>query len=60
MNEKLDKAIAYLRSREKYIADVKNKFHPTNAASTNVAETIRQYRIDVEQQPKVKLVGKKK
>lgn len=60
MNEKLEAAIAYLRSRGKYICDTKNRFKPTDAANTNVEETMRQYRIDVERQPAVKLVGKRR
>lgn len=57
---KLDAAIAYLRSRKKYLADVGCKFVPTKPVTTDVAETIRKYRVDVEQQPAVKLVGKRK
>lgn len=38
------KAIQYLRSRGKYIADHGCTFKPTNAASTNVAETWAAYR----------------
>ena len=41
MNEKLEAAIAYLRSRKKYIADVGCKFAPTKPVTTDVAETIR-------------------
>jgi hypothetical protein len=36
-------AIAYLRSRNKYLLDG-CKWVPTNAASTNVAATMQQYR----------------
>lgn len=58
-NEKLEAAIAYLRSRNKYIIDLGCKFKPTDAANTDIAETVRQYRLDVEKQPAVKLVKKK-
>jgi hypothetical protein len=57
---KLDEAIAYLRSRDRYIIDPGCKFIPTNAAQTDVAETIRKYRQEVEQVPSVQLVKKKK
>lgn len=56
---KLEAAIAYLRSRNKYIMDREHKFTPTRAVMTDVAETIRQYRLEVEKQPAVKLVKKK-
>jgi len=36
-------AIAYLRSRKKYLLD-RCEWVPTNAASTNVAATMAQYR----------------
>ena len=59
--DKLNEAVAYLRSRKKYIVDPGCKFIPTNAAHTDVAETIRKYRMEVEQVPSVQLVkGKKK
>lgn len=58
-NTKLEAAIAYLRSRNKYIMDRKCKFTPTRAVMTDVAETIRHYRLEVEKQPAVKLVKKK-
>ena len=59
--DKLDEAIAYLRSRNKYILDPGCKFVPTNAAHTDVAETVRLYRMEVEKIEPVRLVkGKKK
>lgn len=60
MNAKLDAAIAYLRERRKYVTDLNCKFVPTDAANTDIAETVRQYRLEVEKQPAVKLVGRKK
>ena len=61
MNEKIEDAITYLRSRGKYIVDVGCKFIPTKPVLTDVAETIRRYRQEVEQVPSVQLVkGKKK
>ena len=59
--DKRDVAIAYLRSRNKYILDPGCKFVPTNAAHTDVAETVRLYRMEVEKIEPVRLVkGKKK
>lgn len=58
--EKLDAAIAYLRSRKKYIVDCGCKFVPTNASHTNVAETVRRYRMEVEKMEPVILVKKGK
>jgi len=59
--DKRDEAIAYLRSRKKYIIDPGCKFVPTNAAHTDVAETVRLYRMEVEKIEPVRLVkGKKK
>ena len=59
--DKLEAAIAYLRGRKKYIVDSGCKFIPTNAAHTDVAETIRKYRQEVENVAPVQLVkGKKK
>lgn len=58
MNAKLDAAVAYLRGRKKYVIDVGCKFVPTDSANTDIAETVRQYRLDVEKQPAVKLVKK--
>jgi hypothetical protein len=37
---KLNEAIEYLRSKNKYILDPKCKFKPTSSAHTNVRETI--------------------
>lgn len=58
-NTKLEAAIAYLRSRNRYIMDRKCAFTPTRAVMTDITETIRQYRLEVEKQPAVKLVKKK-
>ena len=59
--DKLEAAIAYLRGRKKYIVDSGCKFVPTSAAHTDVAETIRKYRMEVENVAPVQLVkGKKK
>jgi len=58
--DKLDEAVTYLRGRNKYILDPGCKFIPTNAAQTDVAETIRKYRQEVEQVSPVQLVKKKK
>ena len=58
--EKLESAIKYLRSRNKYISDVGCKFSQTKPVTTDVAETIRRYRLEVEKQPAVKRVGRKK
>jgi hypothetical protein len=44
--ESREKAISYLRGRGIHILD--GKFRPTDAPSTNVAETIRRYRQQVE------------
>lgn len=60
MNDKLEAAVAYLRGRKKYIVDPKCKFTPTDAAHTNVAETVRLYRIEVEQVAPVRLVKEKR
>lgn len=60
MDDKLEDAKAYLRSRKKYIVDPGCKFVPTKAVQTDVAETIRKYRQDVDQVPSVKLVKGKK
>jgi len=43
---KLTKAIAYLRERKIYLLEF--PFRPTNAASTDVAQTIARYRAQVE------------
>jgi hypothetical protein len=58
--DKLNEAIAYLRSRKKYVADVGCKFVPTKPVQTDVAETIRKYRLEVEQISPVQLVKKKR
>jgi hypothetical protein len=59
--DRLDEAVAYLRSRKKYIVDPGCKFVPTSAAHTDIAETIRKYRQEVEDVSPVQLVkGKKK
>lgn len=58
--EKLEKAIAYLRSRDKYIVDATCNFTPTKTVQTDVAETIRIYHQEVNKQPVIKLVEKKK
>jgi hypothetical protein len=47
MNDKLEAAIAYLRSRNIYVVDRNNKFVPTGVASTDVAATWRRYEIQV-------------
>jgi hypothetical protein len=47
MNDKLEAAIAYLRERKIYLTENK-LFAPTNAASTDVAATIRRYRQKVQ------------
>jgi hypothetical protein len=44
--EKLEKAINYVRSRGIYLLD--GGYTPTNAASTDVAKTIARYRAQVE------------
>lgn len=59
MNEKLVKAIAYLRERKKYILDVGCKFSPTSAAHTDIIKTIEAYRQEVLAEPKIKVVKKK-
>lgn len=47
MNEKLQAAIAYLRSRNIYVVDPNNKFVPTPVAHTDVSATMRRYEIQV-------------
>lgn len=59
MNEKLTKAIDYLRSRGKYIIDVNCKFIPTDATHTNIAKTVEAYKQEVMAEPKIKVVRKK-
>jgi len=59
--DKLDEAIAYLRSRKKYIIDQGCNFIPTKAVQTDVSETIRAYRAEVEKIPPMTVVrGRKK
>lgn len=59
--DKLNEAVAYLRSRKKYIVDPGCNFVPTKPVQTNVAETMRKYRMEVEDVSPVQLVkGKKK
>lgn len=53
-------AIAYLRSRKKYTVDAGCKFTPTDASHTDVAETVRRYRMEVEKVEPVSLVKKGK
>lgn len=61
MTEKLEAAIAYLRSRKKYIFDVGCKFKPTSPAHTDITKTVEMYRQEVLEEPPVRLVkGKKK
>ena len=45
--DKLNNAIAYLRERKIYLIENK-QFVPTNAATTDVAATIRRYRQKVQ------------
>lgn len=58
MNDKLDAAIAYLRSRNIYIMDRGHSFVPTNAAKTDVSQTIRRYKQQVQGVPVIKQVRK--
>ena len=44
MKEKLNQAIAYLRSRGKYVADFGGKFVPTPAIETDIRETFNDYK----------------
>ena len=44
--EQREKAIKYLRERGIYVLD--GKFHPTDAASTDVSKTIARYKTQVE------------
>jgi len=61
MTDKLEAAIAYLRSRKKYILDVGCKFKPTSPAHTDITKTVEMYRQEVLEEPPVRLVkGKKK
>jgi hypothetical protein len=47
MNDKLEAAIAYLRSRNIYVVDANNKFVPTPVAHTDVSATMRRYEIQM-------------
>jgi len=58
MNDKLKAAIAYLRSRNIYIMDRGHSFVPTNAAKTDVSQTIRRYKQQVQGVPAIKQVRK--
>jgi hypothetical protein len=58
MNEKLQKSIAYLKSRNIYILD--NVFKPTNAASTDVSVTFARYRREILDQPFPAVIRKRK
>jgi hypothetical protein len=58
MNEKLQKSIDYLKSRNIYILD--NVFKPTNAASTDVSVTFARYRREVLDQPFPSVIRKRK
>jgi hypothetical protein len=61
MNEKIEAAITYLRSRNKYVLDAGCNFVPTKSVQTDVAETIRIYRREVDEVKPISLVkGKKK
>jgi hypothetical protein len=54
--DKKEEAIAYLRSRQKYLLDQRQDFVPTSAVETDVAETMRRYRLEAV--PFINLVGK--
>lgn len=58
MNEKLQKSMSYLKSRNIYILD--NVFKPTNAASTDVLVTFARYRREVLDQPFPAVIRKRK
>jgi len=60
MTEKLEAAIAYLRSRKKYILDVGCKFKPTSPAHTDITKTVEAYRQEVLEEPPVRLVKVRK
>ena len=61
MNDKLEAAITYLRSRNKYVLDAGCDFVPTKPVQTDVGETVRTYRREVEQSNPISLVkGEKK
>jgi hypothetical protein len=58
MNEKLQKSMSYLKSRNIYILD--NVFKPTNSASTDVSVTFARYRREVLDQPFPAVIRKRK
>ena len=58
MNEKLEAAITYLRSRNKYTTDKGCNFVPTKSVQTDVVETMRTYRREVEEIKPISLVKK--
>jgi hypothetical protein len=60
LESKREAAINYLRSRGKYIVDPSCHFKPTNAAQTDIAKTIEQYRRDVSEEPMVQLISGRK
>jgi len=60
MNEKLQVAIDYLRSRNKYVADIGCAFVPTLSTSTDVAKTFQHYRQQVLTTPKMRVVRRAK
>lgn len=60
MNEKLEAAIAYLRSRKKYLIGPGCRFKPTSSTHTDVIKTIEAYRQEVLAEPPVRLVKDKK
>lgn len=60
MNEKLEAAIAYLRSRKKYLTDPGCKFKPTSSAHTDIMKTVETYRQEVLEEPPVRLVKVRK
>jgi hypothetical protein len=49
--QKLEEAIAYLRSRGKYVVDKTCAFRPTDSSATNVAQTVANYRREVMKTP---------
>jgi hypothetical protein len=60
MNEKLEKAVQYLRDRGIYILDAGNKFLPTDAAHTDIAVMFARYRREVLDQPFPAVMRKRK
>lgn len=59
LESKREAAVTYLRSRGKYIVDSSCRFKPTNAAQTDIAKTIEQYRKEVLEEPAVQLIRSK-